>query len=534
MLNMRYNGGMTFTKGGIRVLHNLSIVAKEFKPLIAEWMDIFERDLTATNEAHIEKVRRANFIVRNKAIDIDDYYPQYGKLYFNVHSMPFASVELNFAKGTVGCTCTEDAPCHHGVASVMWLYQYHHSLQRWVTNWRAKKTVQFELLSEERSPAVWRHLTKSIIGQTLPNDYIEPFLLSSFDTKIHDRLQQHMPFEHEWQTLYQLYTELYVLNTLWQHIDEPHETHGLMFTYYLARKQEKISMLLNKLSARTRLFEMDAFFTDIEQMLRSLLFECNGYHTERFSIYCEYWQLVQQQKKAREQELQTLKAIRLQDTTFAQLFFATVLGQRDIIFAVTRIETAECGYYIELAKIAATLQQDAEAHLLKLVLPHIEQYVHQFVVSSLRNSFIEQLMHLYEDISLTEAEENQLYASLGAYGLQFYSLYLIRKMRYRDWIALQMLRPSSLGHAEMYGLKDVLAHDPSLVLPLYHTFALREVEQKSRMHYKQAVRIWKMMKSAAKKANKEAYFERYIETMQHQFKRLRALQEEMEKGKLLT
>ena len=516
------------------MLYNLSTVAKECKPIIAEWMESFERDLSATNETHIEKVRRASFIVRNKAIEMDDYFPQYGKLYFNVASMPFANVELNFTTATISCTCTENTPCHHGIASVMWLYQYHHSLQKWVTNWRAQKTMQFELLSEERSPAVWRHLTKSIVKQTLRGDYIEPFLLSSYDAKIHERLHAHMPFEHEWQTIYQLYTELYVLNSIWAHIDRPHETHGLMFTYYVARKQERIETLFKKLSARNRLFEMDAFFTEIEQLLRTLLLEQSGYETERFSLYCAYWLHVQSQKAAREREQQALAKNTLHDTTFAQLFFATILGQREHMFNVTHITAPTCGYYIELAKTAFALEEiDVAAHILKLVLPQLERYVQQFVASTLRGAFIEQLMYMYEQISLTEQEETQLYASLGTYGLQFYSLYLIRKMRYRDWVALQMLRPTSLSHAEMYGLKDVLAHDPSLVLPLYHLFALREVEQKSRMHYKQAVRIWKMMKAAAKKANKQAYFERYMETMQQQFKRLRALQEEIEKGKLL-
>lgn len=97
-----------------------------------------------------------------------------------------------------------------------------------------------------------------------------------------------------------------------------------------------------------------------------------------------------------------------------------------------------------------------------------------------------------------------------------------------------MLSPTSLSHIELFGLKDVLEHDPALVLPLYHLYAMQEVEQKSRMNYKQAVRIWKMMKSAAKKSNKLTYFERYIESMQQRFKRLRALQEEIEKGKLLA
>ena len=58
--------------------------------------------------------------------------------------------------------------------------------------------------------------------------------------------------------------------------------------------------------------------------------------------------------------------------------------------------------------------------------------------------------------------------------------------------------------------------------------------QKSRQNYKQAVRIWRAMKSAAKKAGKLDYFESYMEAVQQQFKRLRALQEEINKSNLLA
>ena len=78
----------------------------------------------------------------------------------------------------------------------------------------------------------------------------------------------------------------------------------------------------------------------------------------------------------------------------------------------------------------------------------------------------------------------------------------------------------------------MLLEQPAATLPLYHHYAMEEIRQKSRMNYKQAVRLWKAMKSAAKKAGKTAYFEQYIETVRMQFKRLRALQEELDKAQL--
>ncbi|UZN00034.1 hypothetical protein OL548_09185 [Lysinibacillus sp. MHQ-1] len=41
------------------------------------------------------------------------------------------------------------------------------------------------------------------------------------------------------------------------------------------------------------------------------------------------------------------------------------------------------------------------------------------------------------------------------------------------------------------------------------------------------------MRTAAKRAGKTAYFEAYIQTIRSEYKRLRALQEEIEKGNLV-
>lgn len=521
-------------KGGLFMLHNLTAVAKEFKPVITSWMDDFGKQLSSSNQEDEEVVRRANFIVRNKALQVDDYFPQYGKLYFTVQDTSLANVELNFIKGTMSCTCATAPPCRHVIASVMWLYQYYNSLQKWITNWRAQKLVQMQLLSDERTPASWRHLTKSVLSQAIPA-VIEPYLLSSLDTKIQAKLQMHMPLEREWQSLYKLYTELYTLITVWQHMYKPHETHGLMFTYFLGRKVEHMEALMRELSKRSRLFDMDPFYAELEQLLRTLLLELDGYDIERFSLYRYYWLHVNREKGARERELASLQSITLYNTTFAEQLFAVLLKQEHAILALHTIDMKHCGYYIAIAKSASSLElTTASNHLLKLVLQKLQPYIQHTVAATMRTTFIEQIVMLYNTVPLSDDEERLLYESLGPQGLQFYSRYLLSKNRYNDWVALQMLSPTSLSHIELFGLKDVLEHDPALVLPLYHLYAMQEVEQKSRMNYKQAVRIWKMMKSAAKKSNKLTYFERYIESMQQRFKRLRALQEEIEKGKLLA
>jgi len=165
-------------------------------------------------------------------------------------------------------------------------------------------------------------------------------------------------------------------------------------------------------------------------------------------------------------------------------------------------------------------------------LPHLKYYIQQVLPAQFRQFYTNSLNQLYTEIDLTESEELMLYGAFGRYGVQPYSDYLLQKGRYDDWVALHQLYPSSISYLESIGLKQVLLEQPAATLPLYHHYAMEEIRQKSRMNYKQAVRLWKAMKSAAKKAGKTAYFEQYIETVRMQFKRLRALQEELDKAQL--
>lgn len=512
----------------------LTTIVKDYKELIAQWMQQIEQTLQATDPQHEELVRRASFIVRNKALQGDYFHQASQRLYINIQDTQPQQVELDFQKETISCTCLQQHWCRHSVASVMQLYQYHASLQQWTTMWRAKKQVQLSMMAHERTPASWQALAKSIMTKALPRDgrTIQPYLISAIDEDVHAKLRQHMPLEREWQPLYKLYMELYVLQAFWQHFGNPEQLQGPIFDYYLTRKLENIPTLLEQHIKRSTLFEMDAFYEAIERLLRSFMLEEQGYSFQRLSLYTMYWELVIRDTPKRKAELQKLQAISIVDTTDAVLFLA-VLVQDDTLLKQLHIVPERLHFYVALADCAYRQQlPHMAAQLLYAILPYLQPYIATHMASSLRTSFIQHVAMLFENISLTAAQEQQLYEAFGAHGLQYFSHYLLREERYDQWVALHMLYPTSIAYLETCGLKDVLAASPVSVLPLYHVYALREVEQKTRINYKQAVRIWRMMKSAAKKSHKADYFNHYIETMQQQYKRLRALQEEMTKGKL--
>ena len=127
-----------------------------------------------------------------------------------------------------------------------------------------------------------------------------------------------------------------------------------------------------------------------------------------------------------------------------------------------------------------------------------------------------------------------LFHAFGRFGIEPFSESLIRKGRYEEWVAFNSIYISSMAYLDSIGLKEVVANAPAIALPIYHVYAMEELKQKSRMNYKQAVRIWRAMKATAKKAGKLDYFNAYMDNIQAKHKRLRALQEEILKANLTS
>ena len=87
---------------------------------------------------------------------------------------------------------------------------------------------------------------------------------------------------------------------------------------------------------------------------------------------------------------------------------------------------------------------------------------------------------------------------------------------------------------DKHDLQEVHKQDPQSVLPIYHNLVLYYIELKGRTNYKIAVRYLKKLKTNYKKLKRVSEWEDYIQYIESQFIRLRALQEELRKGKLVN
>jgi len=117
---------------------------------------------------------------------------------------------------------------------------------------------------------------------------------------------------------------------------------------------------------------------------------------------------------------------------------------------------------------------------------------------------------------------------------QIYAHSLIRAERYRTWVDFHIFRQTPYDYINREELKRVEAADPALLLPLYHHWAARLIEAKNRPAYKAAVKVLKKLRTCYRKLKRIEEWNRFICHLTGNYSRLRALQEELSKGKLLA
>lgn len=133
-------------------------------------------------------------------------------------------------------------------------------------------------------------------------------------------------------------------------------------------------------------------------------------------------------------------------------------------------------------------------------------------------------------------EEPRLWQSLREM-LPFSSTIYLEQLHMRGkwdlWIDYQLAsgyEPLSFRVAE---LKPIEKEAPELLLPFYHQAVERYILEKNRHSYKAAVKLLKRLAKLYKKLKQDNRWEQFLAGLVSRNSRLRALQEEMRKGKLI-
>lgn len=488
-----------------------------------------------------ELVRRAAFFVRNGVVSITNYYPQEHRVDFSVRDVSNIEITYHILTDSYSCPCPMHKPCRHIVASIFYLYQQNDSLSTWISNWRSTADqAQLTLLRDERSPRSWDILVDNFFRKFISNYPPNSFYLLEFAVQdLKKQIRKSRPFEREWQPIFDVYVDLVVLMKVWPYL-EPFAESNMRnrVLYFLKEYVEELDDTLAQLASKPRLFAADTFYEEMMKRVRNFYFEMESFISYRKHIYLSFWDALVVDKATREKEVAYLQTLEKTEDDIPlnmvlPYFYIMLSRIDDLLEAADLMESEQLLEWVEVCEKALhASNKDLAKELARKLLPHVPSYLNEIALNPSRVMLIRRLEILFDSIQLKTNELENLYQSFGLYGIQSYSNLLLKEKRYHDWMALHQSANSSLEYAEACGLSIVKEEAPEVLLPLYHHYAMRFILEKNRYSYKQAIRIWKKMKQVAKKTNDTDFWNEYVETIREKYRRLRALQQEIEKGNL--
>lgn len=512
--------------------HSLFNIAVRYQSQVEQWINSIGDDLHPSHQDDEDLVRRASFFVRNGAVRALSYDPFQHSLEAKVQDVSPAIVTVHLVDQKVACSCPENRLCRHSLAVIFSLYMQKFSLSEWLQEWRLKKSEQLSILANERTPESWNAIVQSTFNAVSGDwSWKERYYIDNSILQIKQKIKKFMPFEREWQPLYDVYTRTMFLRLLFEASEEQSEN---MFRATIQADIDDIQHQLLNLSTKPRLFAADPFYEALVMHVRHIVYELETMVDLRFNLLHSFWVIMLTEKGHREKEYAYLQQESRPNQELFQALFCVLLKKPDDLRGITeQIQANNMPEWMHLAKLAKE-QEDLTSLtiILHAIRPHIFDYVNSHLSAWNRSLFVSKLYGLYKFIDMPDDEREQLFWQFGSFGVRAYSDFLIDQRRFTDWVALHHRFASTLDYADSCGLKTVMQEAPETVLPLYHVLALNEVRERNRHSYKQAVRIWKKMKSAAKKSNKIDYWNDYVREIQAKYRRLRALQEEIQKGNL--
>ncbi|WP_339251883.1 hypothetical protein NSQ43_16175 [Sporosarcina sp. FSL W8-0480] len=450
-------------------------------------------------------------------------------------------VKIAFPETELTCSCEESEWCEHKISIVFYLYSRFQSLTEWQHDWQRREVEQMALSISERTPKAWNsalyRLTKPLRemdSNESPNVFIHE--ASLLDQKVIPL----SPFEYEWKPLFELFYRMHLIDSAWEYLRMQLEEIN-HFTYRQWQVQtwlnEQISKLRSQVQAlgrNPRPFETDAFYDALKIDFPGLVLGHKGLFEARLDIYSILWDFLYRDQTSKEKELASLREHDSADAPFFAAYFYLTQGDDESLKIVAEKAGGELlDHWLPLADKAAEMEEyEALSIIMNTIFPHISSFFKSIKNSNEGYHFIRKIDGLLEEAAFTEEKREELFMLYGSAGVDTFGDFLIERKRFAEWAALMHRFNVPYDGIDPNTLKFVLSNDSAAVMPLLHTYAMRFIEEKNRHSYRRAVRLFKNMKAGAKKSGKADFWNRYIDTVREQFKRLRALSEEMEKGNL--
>ncbi|WP_100333170.1 hypothetical protein [Bacillus alkalisoli] len=438
------------------------------------------------------------------------------------------------------CSCGANTICQHQIAV-------------FVSIWAETKPVS-QLIEQ------WKQAGNNNTIQNLVSTYKEDSLKSwlTFVNAEHEQFKRSMPQNNTYLTgiVHVFYHQILKKAPKVAEISPLFKVHAAIFCMEQVIKEEEhhprayIESVLNHfvelaenetraLLHHAMSFGLDDLLKESRSIAREFyLSEDEAFLKQKFMMFEQLWSDVYSRRNWTSAELAELTGVSL-PVTLAKIHMNFLLKKdKEAISLLNELndEAAPFVFYW-LAKLA-------EKNAWKQMMDWLEQtdnmlftYIHNEPGYYEKRRLAGKLLN-YINEATNETENDAFYIhaleKLMPYSYREFEWHLFETEQFYHWTDLQLWLGFDISSIDSYKLKEIMKTRPAALLPLYHQCVEKTVAERNRKSYKLAVRYLKKLQQIYKKEKKLHVWETYFEQFQQRTKRLRSLQEEMVKGKILT
>ncbi|WP_419882360.1 SWIM zinc finger family protein [Peribacillus sp. B-H-3] len=474
-------------------------------------------------------------------------------------------VELDLDKADrSSCDCDHDSVCEHMAAVFFSAYSKIRSVNEWVSEWRQDHSPMNMFMKDlgiitakdlldtdsplEKSYSAWKDFVTANFKESIENKLnLAPYILDDHLTKFFRKIEAKAPMEREWSLLYHFVTDfaslMNILNLIRKHPEK--NTHARMFHSAAENLAEDLQAAVQQLSRQARPFAFDPFITGIKEDAAKLLEGRDMLSYEKTDLYRSIWSSLlvnstwrkEEQKRVSDALENARQPEEKMTYTIAAIHLSLLSNENETAASLLKgLNFEACPYMFYWIRSFSENENEKQATpFIDFLVAHVREYLkdksdYYYSTDFVRTSSGPVSSYCYKTKRMDLLDK--FYRECLPYSYWNYSHFLFDQGSYKKWVEMHIYTDVSIDLISGDMIKVVSKEDPSLILPLYYHAVQQTVSQKNRSAYKQAVRYLKKMRTLYKKMKQEDVFNRYIQYVAQSTKRLRAFQEELQRGKL--
>ncbi|EOP63509.1 SWIM zinc finger family protein [Bacillus cereus] len=372
--------------------------------------------------------------------------------------------------------------------------------------------------------------------------YKQMYFLMSLFTDFYTKLERKAPRIVAIHELFKLHAALYCFQKLLEEIQE-FEANKL-YSYHqpvnvVRLFVDKVESTVRDLKTEEIPEESKPILQETARLIHEAFFSTDAYTQERFFIYRHVWgELLRTEEQLQEEEKRIDAKINPLSKALASSHLLFLNNEDLSAMELLKKQPASVVslYFYWLEELLSAMQWDRAKSWLSFTYKQVKETITEQENTVFIQDIVRLFVMMYETYATHTNEQaglEMILQELLPYSFTNYEQYVLAKKQYHAWTELQLLYGFEVIELLKEPLKDIEKEAPEAALPLYHHAAMEAIEERNRKSYKRAVRYLKKLRMLYKRLKRTDEWDSFIIHIANLHSRLRALQEELRRGKLI-